>query len=134
MADPADPAAPPLPDHAEAESDRSLYDELRDLAGDTRTALEAEAAYQSARARLAGRELRQIALWSAIAVMFGFVALLTLAIGAVIALDPLIGGVAATLIVVFFLAISGAVAAIVAYQGVRGLKRITSGRDPGDRA
>lgn len=115
---------------AAEESDQSLIDDVRNLADDTRTAVEAEIAYQSARAKLAGLELRSIVLWGVLAALFGFVALLTMAIGVVLALMPVFGGIGATFFVVFILALGAAAAGMVARQGMRGLQKAIAGENP----
>ena len=136
MADPADdePAgAPPaaFPDE-EAEDDAgSLVDRVKDLAEDTRTALEAELAWQTARAGYAARKVSAIAAWGGLALVCGFVAVLAVAFGAILALAPLIGPGSATAVVTAVLLVGALVAALLARSGMRRLRGGLSSKPPG---
>ncbi|MCA1661839.1 MAG: phage holin family protein [Novosphingobium sp.] len=124
MADAAEIEPASLPTEAdEAEDAGSLFEDLRDLAEDAQTAVEAEVQYQSARAGYALGEIRDIATWLTLALVAAIIALFTLATGLLLGLAPLIGPWAATGVVVLaLLAIAGS-AALVAIRGIRRLKR-----------
>ena len=124
MADPADsePAAA-VAETGEDEATGSLVDDLRDLADDTRTAVEAEIAFQSARASYVAGAGKSIALWFALALATAIIALFALAVGALFALSPLVGPWAATAIVVGALLVVAVVAGWFGASGVRRLKR-----------
>ena len=123
MADDAasNPATPA--DEAEPEAPDSLVDDLRNLAEDTGTALEAELAFQQARAGYAAGAAKGIAIRFALAALLALIALCTLAIGVLIALTPLIGAWAATAVVVGVLLLLAIVAALMGRSAIRKLKR-----------
>ena len=122
MAEPAveDPALLPLP-AAEDDAD-SLIDQIKDLAADTRTAFEAEVAWQGVRASFIAGRLPSIVFWAAIALACLFVALFALGFGAILVLTPLIGAVLATLAVTGSLLLVALIAWLVARRRVRRLK------------
>jgi uncharacterized protein GlcG (DUF336 family) len=92
---------PPLVKDAPTDAaDRSLADDVRALVEDGRTLLEAELAYQKSRAALAGRTAKSMAGWIALALSLVFFALMTLVMGLLLILAPLLGGLGATLVVV----------------------------------
>ncbi|MEQ1496050.1 MAG: phage holin family protein [Novosphingobium sp.] len=93
---PAEP--PPLTKDDPAE--RSLVADVRQLAEDGRTLLEAELAYQKSRAIVAGQAAKGVAGWGALALILVFFALMALVLGLVLALAPLIGALGATATVV----------------------------------
>lgn len=76
--------------------DRSLLDDVRQLADDARAVARAEVAYQKSRAAFAGQEARSIALFGVLAAVLAFFALMALTLGLVIALTPLITAWGAT--------------------------------------
>ena len=108
-------------------SDDSLVEDVRALADDLRTALEAEAAFQSARAGYVAGEARGIALWFALAALLAVIALCALAVGVLIGLTPLIGPWLATAAVVGALLIA---ALVVALAGRRGIRRVAAAAFP----
>jgi uncharacterized membrane protein len=81
---------PPL--IAEAEAEPTLADDLRQLAADGRTLLEAELAYQKSRAAVAGKAVKSVAGWGALALALVFFALMALVVGLLLVLAPLLGG------------------------------------------
>lgn len=95
-------------------AERSLVDDLRLLAADGRTLLEAELAYQKSRAAVAGRGARAIAGWGALALALVLFALMALTFGLVLGLASLVGAWLATLISVLLLLAGAALAALVA--------------------
>jgi ABC-type multidrug transport system fused ATPase/permease subunit len=76
--------------HGEEARDRSLQDDLRDLAEEARTAAEAEFAFQKSRAAYAGKSLPKIAGLLVGAAVLAFFAMMALVVGLVIALAPLL--------------------------------------------
>ena len=114
-----------------ASTSSSLFDQVKDLADDTRTAIEAEIAWQSARAGFVGGQVGSVAIWAGLALVCAFIAILSLAFGAILALTPLIGAVFATLAVVAVLLIVALSAALVARSRVVRLKAIAFPAKPG---
>jgi hypothetical protein len=102
--------APPGMGHAS----RSLVDDLRDLASDAQTLLEAERAYQVARASYALSRGKGVAVGLVVAAVLGYFALIALVVGLLLALAPLLtawGALAAvtlTLALIAFLAFRSA--------------------------
>jgi hypothetical protein len=80
---------PPL--IAEKAAERSLVDDVRQLASDGRTLLEAELAYQQSRAMVAGQAAKGVAGWGALALAMVFFALMALVLGLVLVLAAVIG-------------------------------------------
>jgi hypothetical protein len=76
--------------------ERSLPEDLRQLADDARALAEAEFAYQKSRAAFAGREVKRIAILGALAAALVFFSLMALTVGLVIALTPLLTAWGAT--------------------------------------
>lgn len=123
MADPADDEldnGSPAP--AEDDDAGSLVERVKDLAGDTRTAIEAELAWQSARAGYVGGHASGIAGLAGFALLCAFIALLSLAFGAILALTPVIGAILATLVVVVALLAVAAISGLIARNRVVRLK------------
>jgi Flp pilus assembly protein TadB len=86
-----EPAPPLIAEASEAPEAPGLVDDLRQLAADGRTLLEAELAYQKSRAAVAGKAVGSIAGWGALALALVFFALMALVIGLILALTPLLG-------------------------------------------
>lgn len=99
----AEPAVPVVPveepwavsgDGPEPEAESglgSLTGDLRELADNAQTLVEAELAYQSARAAYAWNRGRGIAIWLIIAATAGFFAVVALVVGLLLALIPYVG-------------------------------------------
>lgn len=123
--------SPPVVASSEPDEDAagSLVADLRHLAEDAQTAVEAEIAYQRARAGYAGGELQTIALRFAIAAIFASVAVLVLAFGLVLGLSPLVGPWAAAAIVAGALALLALVAALAGRRRLGRMKRIAFPRE-----
>ena len=115
---------------AAAEADDSLLDDLRDLADDTRTAVEAELAFQKERASYVASAARGIAIRFALAALLAIIALCTLAIGVLVGLVPLIGPWLATAVVVGALAVVAGALALAGTAGVRRVKRVAFPAEP----
>ena len=106
---------------AEGDDAGSLVERVKDLADDTRTAIEAELAWQGARAGYAARKASGIAVWGGLALACVTIALLAVAFGAILTLAPRIGPGLATAVVSGVLLIAALVAALIARRGVRRL-------------
>lgn len=107
--------APPLVNEDAAE--RSLVDDVRQLVDDGRTLIEAELAYQKSRAVVAGQAAKSVAGWSLLALSLAFFALMSLVLGLMLILSPLIGPVGATLAVV------GTLLVLAGLAGLRAMRR-----------
>jgi uncharacterized membrane protein YqjE len=92
----------------------TLVDDLRALAVDGRTLLEAELAYQKSRAALAGKAAGSIAGWGALALALVFFALMALVMGLLLALEPPLGPWGAMAAVVVGLLVAAALAGWIA--------------------
>lgn len=93
-------------------ADRSLLDDLRLLASDTRTLAEAEFAYQKSRAQVFGAGIGRIAALAVAALLLVSLALVGLVVGLIIALTPLITAWGATAVVVGVLIMAAVVAVL----------------------
>jgi uncharacterized membrane protein YqjE len=111
-------------------ADRSLVDDLRQLAGDAHTTAAAELAYQQSRAKLVAGSLGGIAGRAALAIAFVFFALMGLVVGAILALTPALTAWGATALVVVVLAIGAALLALWARARWRRLVSLVTGGDP----
>lgn len=110
-----DDVSPPLikPDPG-ADADRSLVDDVKQLASDGRTLLEAEFAYQKSRAAVAGAGIKGITGWAALALALVFFALMALVMGLVLGLAELIGAWAATGVTVLALLLAAGLSGLAA--------------------
>ena len=72
------------------EDEDALLADVRQLVDDARALATSEAAFQAARAKLAGAASARIAICAVLALMLVFFALMALVVGAVIALGPLL--------------------------------------------
>ena len=77
-------------------SQRSLIDDLRQLAEDAKTLAHAEVAYQKSRAAFVGQEVKGIAILGVLAAVFVFFALMALTVGLLVALVPILTAWGAT--------------------------------------
>ena len=100
----ADAFEPPL-DPAAAPPERSLAEDLRDLAGDAQTLFEAEKAYESARLSYAVSRGKKVAVAFVVAGVLGYFALVAAVVGLVLALTPLMTAWVAMAVVTFALAL-----------------------------
>lgn len=108
-----DDASPPLV-KPESAAERSLVDDVKALASDGRTLLEAEFAYQKSRAAVAGAGAKGIAGWAALALALVFFALMALVMGVILGLTELIGAWAATGVTVLALLLIAGLSALAA--------------------
>jgi Putative Actinobacterial Holin-X, holin superfamily III len=109
----AEPDPPPI---ADADAEPTLVDDLRQLAVDGRTLLEAELAYQKSRAAVAGKAAGSIAGWGALTLALVFFALMALVVGLIMALTARLGPWGAMAAVVVGLLIAAALAGWIAAQ------------------
>ena len=120
-----------LPEPAELDAaERSLLDDLRQLADDGRALAKAEAAYQQSRARLAGGSLGKIAAFGGAALVLVFFAVMGLVFGLILALTPLITAWGATAVVVVLLLALALVAALMAKARWQRLSRFVAASGP----
>ncbi|MEO6040642.1 MAG: hypothetical protein ABIP41_01965 [Croceibacterium sp.] len=82
------------------ETDRSLIDDVEALIGDGKAYLEAELAFQGARAAVLAEGAKAIATFGALAAGLAMLALVGLTVGLILALTPLITAWGATAVVV----------------------------------
>jgi len=116
--------------NAADEADDSLLEDLRDLAGDTRTAVEAELAFQKERAGYVAGAARGIAIRFALAAFLVVIALCTLAIGVLTGLTPLIGPWLATAAVVGLLSVVAMILALSGRNAIRRVQRVAFPPEP----
>lgn len=117
-------AEPPLLKPATSDAaERSLVEDLRQLAADGRTMLEAELTYQKSRAAVAGQGAKGVAAWGGLALVLVLFALMALTFGLVLALASVIGPWWATLVSV--LVLLGA-AALCGWIAARRWQRVSS--------
>lgn len=109
MDDPSPPLVKPATD-----AERSLVDDVKQLASDGRTLLEAELAYQKSRAAVAGAGIKGIAARAALALALVFFALMALVLGVVLGLTALIGAWAATAVTVLTLLLAAGLSGLAA--------------------
>lgn len=110
-----DNASPPLmkPSTSGAE-ERSLVEDIKHLASDGRTLLEAEFAYQKSRAAVAGAGVKGIAGWAALALALVFFALMALVVGVLLGIAEFIGIWAATGVTVLLVLLGAGLCALAA--------------------
>lgn len=125
MDDPSPPLLKP-----EADAERSLVDDVKQLASDGRTLLEAEFAYQKSRAAVAGAGIKGITGWAALALALVFFALMALVMGLVLGLTELIGAWAATAVAVLVLLAAAGLSALAASRRWKRMSALLS--DDGD--
>lgn len=116
----------PLTASRDEAEDRSLKEDLRQLADDARALAEAEIAYQKSRAAFAGNEAKNIAVLGVVAAVFGFFALMVLVVGAVLALSPALTPWGATAAVAGSLLAIVLICVILVMASVRRMKTVLS--------
>lgn len=118
-------------------AERSLTDDLRQLAADAAGLAQAEADYQKARALFAGGTIKGIVLLCVLAAVLVFFALMALTLGLVLALTPLIGAWLATAAVVgglLLVAIFSLFIALARWKWMTGILGIARKPAPEDRS
>jgi|SRR5579871_3748955 len=118
-----------ISDTMDEAGERSLEDDLRDLAGHARDYARAEFAFQKARLAFAGKSAAWITAWVVAALVLLFFALMALILGAIVTLAPLITALGATLAVFGFLLVLAAICGLGALRKWRALTRLIDG-DP----
>lgn len=108
---------------------RSLADDMRELADAGKGLAQAELAYQKARASFAGKSVRSIAILAVLVLVLLFCALLALTLGLILSLAPLLTPIGATAAVVAGFAISAVLGAMFALNHWRRLSAAI--REPG---
>jgi uncharacterized membrane protein YqjE len=109
--------------------DRSLADDLRLLAEDSRAYAEAELAFQKQRAAVAGQGIKAIAIFGALAAALVFFALMALTVGLVLALTPLLGAWGAAGASFAGLLLLAAICALLASARFKRMKRFLAPED-----
>lgn len=122
----ADSEPPLIKDSPSDAAERSLVDDVRQLANDGRTLLEAELAYQKSRAAVAGQGAKGVAGWGALALVLVLFALMALTFGLVLGLASLVGPWWATLIAVLLLLGAAGLSALVAARRWSAMSRLLS--------
>lgn len=102
----------PGAEFAETGDDASLFEDLKTLASDGKTYLEAELAFQKSRASFAAGRAKSSLAYGAVALAFVHLALIALVIGLLLALATIVGPWFATLIVVGVMLVLAAIFAL----------------------
>jgi hypothetical protein len=122
----------PAGDEAEALREQpTLEDDLRTLIGDGRAFIEAELAWQQARAVFAGKQIGGIALLGLLALALVFFALMALVFGTVLALATTLGAWGAMAAVTGGLLFAAALAALLAALRAKRMVRLISDKRSG---
>lgn len=106
---------------------RSLLDDVRALIDDGKTYLEAELGFQKSRAAFVADRAKSTIVFGAIAALLGFLALIGLVVGSIIALTPYLTAWGASILVVAVLLIAAALAARAAGRKWSSLMRAIAG-------
>lgn len=109
--DPAEPAA----------AGRSLLSDVEALIEDGKTYLDAEIGFQKTRATFVTGRVKTAVLCGIVAILVGFVALMSLTVGAIIALTPMLTAWGATATVAGSLFLLVAICVVIAIRNVKGL-------------
>jgi len=130
-----DPAADAVADEVPAPASpvgiTGLVADIRQLASDAKVLAEAELAYQTTRAKLAGAAARNVAILGVGAFVLAFFALGALTVGLLLALTPLVTAWGATAIVVGVLLIAAFACLLTITRKVAHLRQVLSG-DPAE--
>lgn len=103
--------------------ERSLSEDLRDLADHARTFAQAELSYQKTRAAYAGQEAKSITVYAVLAAVFLFFAAMGLVFGLILALTPILTAWGATAVVCIVLL---GVAALCGWLSLRRFRHLTA--------
>ena len=124
---------PPTPADEDGERDlRSLRDDVEALIEDGKTYLETELVYQKTRAAFVADRAKGALIFGAAAALLGFLALIGLTVGLIIALTPLLTAWGASALVVAVLLLAAVLAARAAGRKWSSLMRAIAG-DRGGR-
>ena len=110
---------------------RSLLDDVQALIEDGKTYLETELAFQKTRAAFVADRAKSTVVFGAVAALLGFLALIGLTVGSIIALTPLLTAWGASAVVVAILLAAAALAARAASRKWSSLMRAIIESDPG---
>ena len=102
----------------------TLEDDVRQLVGDGRAFVEAELAWQKARAVFAGKQIGVIALLGLLALALAFFALMALVLGLILALTPSLGAWGAMAAVTGGLLLTAALAGLLAALRAKRMVRL----------
>ena len=130
MPEPSDDAPLAEGQGALEDEDLSLLDHVQALIDDGKTYLEAELGFQKTRAAFVADRAKSTMVSGAIAALLGFLALVGLTVGSIIALTPLLTAWGASALVVAILLAGAALAARAASRKWSGLMHAIAG-DPG---
>lgn len=112
-----DDASPPLiKPSASGAAERSLVEDIKLLASDGRTLLEAELVYQKSRAAVAGAGAKGIAGWAALALALVFFALMALVVGVLFGIAKFIGIWEATAVTVALFLLAAGLSGLAAQR------------------
>jgi uncharacterized membrane protein YqjE len=115
----------------EEEEYRSLVDDVEALFDDGKTYLQAELAFQKTRAAFVADRAKGAFIYGAVAALFGFLALIGLTVGLIIALSPWLTAWGASALVVFLLAAAAVISLRAAGKRWNGLMgAIDNDREP----
>jgi len=106
----------------------TLEDDVRQMLGDGRALIEAELAWQKARATFAGKQAGGIALLGLLALALAFFALMALVFGTVLALATMLGAWGAMAAVTGGLLLAAALAALMAAMRAKRTLRLIADR------
>lgn len=120
-------AVPPAGADAPPGGISALVADIRQLATDARTLAEAELAYQTSRAKVAGEAARNVAICGVAAFVLVFFALGALTVGLLLALTPLVTAWGATAIVVGVLVLGAFACVAAAARRIRRLRALLAG-------
>jgi hypothetical protein len=130
MPEPAD-EAPLAQGQGDIEGEaRSLLEGVEALIGDGKTYLEAELSFQKTRAAFVADRVKSTVVFGVLAALLGFLALIGLTVGSIIALTPLLTAWGASGLVVAILLAAAALAARAASRKWTSLMHAIAG-DPG---
>ncbi|HEY6815844.1 MAG TPA: phage holin family protein [Croceibacterium sp.] len=105
-----EPDADALPEGGLEAEARSLLDDVHALIDDGKTYLEAELGFQKTRAAFVADRAKSTVVYGAIAALLGFLALIGLTVGSIIALTPLLTAWGASAAVVALLLLAAGLA------------------------
>lgn len=109
-------------------AERSLAEDLRALADESRAYATAEIEFQKTRAGFAGKRIVRLAIFAALSLGFIWLAMITLPVGLLIALAPQVGIWPAIGIAVGAFLVLGAICALVAMAIWRRTVRLLTGK------
>jgi uncharacterized membrane protein YqjE len=124
-----DTTPPDLAPVAEEHEGLSFAQDLRQLAADGKAFAQAELSFQKSRAAYVGSEIRTIAVLAIVAMVLVFFAVMSLVIGTVIALGPLLGPWGAMGAVTFALLFLSVLGLLSAKTRLKRMVAIVSGNE-----